>query len=56
MPEDMPGTTQRFLDPMERISEVFFGLVMVLTITCSFSIGGAGRTEVRQMLHRGLGL
>jgi hypothetical protein len=38
------------LDPMERISEILFGLVMVLAVTCSFSVGGAGRTEVRQML------
>ena len=35
---------------MERISEILFGLVMVLTITCSFSIGSGGRTEVHQML------
>ena len=44
-----------FLDPMERISEILFGLVMVLTITCSFSVGGGGRTEVRQMLVGALG-
>jgi len=40
---------------MERISEILFGLVMVLTITCSFSIGGGGRTEVQQMLVGALG-
>jgi len=40
---------------MERISEILFGLVMVLTITCSFSVGGGGRTEVRQMLIGALG-
>ena len=40
---------------MERISEILFGLVMVLTITCSFSIGGAGHTEVHQMLIGALG-
>jgi hypothetical protein len=44
-----------FLDPMERIAEILFGLVMVLTITCSFSVGGQGRTEVRQMLIGALG-
>ncbi len=43
------------LDPMERISEILFGLVMVLTITCSFSVGGGGRTEVHQMLIGALG-
>ena len=45
----------RFLDPMERISEILFGLVMVLTITCSFSVGDAGHTEVNQMLIGALG-
>lgn len=40
---------------MERISEILFGLVMVLTITCSFSVGGGGRTEVHQMLIGALG-
>jgi len=40
---------------MERISEILFGLVMVLTLTCSFSVGGAGLTEVRQMLIGALG-
>lgn len=46
---------KHFLDPMERISEVLFGLVMVLTVTCSFSVGGGGRTEVHQMLIGALG-
>ena len=40
---------------MERISEILFGLVMVLTITCSFSVGGDGGTEVHQMLIGSLG-
>ena len=31
------------LDPMERISELLFGLIMVLTFTCSFSVIGAAR-------------
>src|SRR5262245_48822273 len=46
---------KRFLEPMDRISEILFGLVMVLTVTCSFSVGGGGRTEVRQMLIGALG-
>ena len=40
---------------MERISEILFGLVMVLTVTCSFSIGGGGQTAVREMLIGALG-
>src|SRR5215467_9652342 len=46
---------KRFLDPIDRISEILFGLVMVLTVTCSFSVGGGGRTEVHQMLIGALG-
>ncbi len=53
--ENFPKPIKRFLDPMERISEILFGLVMVLTVTCSFSIGGGGRTEVHQMLIGALG-
>jgi hypothetical protein len=40
---------------MERVSEILFGLVMVLTITCSFSVGSGGRMEVREMLVGALG-
>jgi len=46
---------KRLLDPIERISEILFGLVMVLTITCSFSVGSGGRTAVHQMLVGALG-
>ncbi|HEY7095991.1 MAG TPA: VIT1/CCC1 transporter family protein [Terriglobales bacterium] len=55
MPEEAPQPVKRLLDPIERISEILFGLVMVLTITCSFSVGGGGRTEVHQMLIGALG-
>jgi VIT family len=55
MSETSTTSRKRLLDPMERISEVLFGLIMVLTITCSFSIAEAGRTEVRQMLIGALG-
>lgn len=55
MPEESSKPTKRFLEPIERISEILFGLVMVLTITCSFSVGGGGRTEVHQMLVGALG-
>jgi hypothetical protein len=32
----------RVLNPMERIAEILFGLIMVLTFTCSASIAGSG--------------
>jgi len=54
MPE-FEQSGKRVLDPMERIAEVLFGLIMVLTITCSFSVAGAGHTEVRAMLIGAIG-
>ena len=46
---------KRLLEPMERISEVFFGLIMVLTVTCSFGVAQAERKDVRAMLLAALG-
>lgn len=46
---------KRVLEPIERISEALFGLIMVLTFTCSFSVAEAGRGEVRSMLLGALG-
>ncbi len=45
----------RVLDPIERVSEVLFGLIMVLTFTGSLSVADAGRDEVRTMLIGALG-
>jgi hypothetical protein len=55
VPREASKPVKRLLDPIERISETLFGLVMVLTITCSFSVGGGGKTEVHQMLIGALG-
>jgi len=46
---------KRELDPMERVSEILFGLIMVLTFTCSFSVIRAGKQDVREMLIGALG-
>ena len=40
---------------MERLSEIIFGLIMVLTFTCSFSAATSGRAEVREMLIGAIG-
>jgi hypothetical protein len=48
-------TSKRVLEPVERISEVLFGLIMVLTFTGSLSIAEAGRDDVRTMLIGALG-
>ena len=43
------------LDPVDRISEVLFGLIMVLTFTGSLSVAEAGRDDTRAMLIGALG-
>ena len=49
------AATSRVLDPIERLSEVLFGLIMVLTFTGSLSVAEAGRADVRTMLIGALG-
>jgi VIT family len=48
-------SSKRVLEPIDRISEVLFGLIMVLTFTGSLSVAEAGRCEVRTMLVGALG-
>jgi VIT family len=43
------------LDPMERISEVMFGLVMALTFTCTLGVATADNLKVHSMLVGALG-
>jgi hypothetical protein len=49
------GAPERVLDPVERLSEVLFGLIMVLTFTCSISAGSDGREEVRAVVVGAIG-
>ena len=55
MPDDPLKSTKRVLDPVDRVSEVLFGLIMVLTFTGSLSVAEAGRDDVRTMLIGALG-
>jgi len=55
MNEILHKTSRRVLEPHERISEVLFGLIMVLTFTGSLSASEAGRAEIRTMLIGALG-
>jgi hypothetical protein len=55
MPDDPVKSTKRVLDSNERIAEVLFGLIMVLTFTGSLSVAEADRGEVRTMLIGALG-
>ena len=53
----MPAQSRptRVLDPSERIAEVLFGLIMVLTFTGSLSIAEAGREDIHAMLIGAVG-
>ncbi len=42
--------SQRLLDPIERTSEVLFGLIMVLTLTNSVRLTEGSRADVRSIL------
>jgi VIT1/CCC1 family predicted Fe2+/Mn2+ transporter len=46
---------ERVLDPVDRVSEVMFGLLMALTFTGSISVASAGREEIRTMMAAALG-
>jgi len=48
-------SSKRVLEPNERIAEVLFALIMVLTFTGSLSVAEADRAEVRTMLIGALG-
>jgi VIT1/CCC1 family predicted Fe2+/Mn2+ transporter len=53
--DDLDAPSRRVLDPVERISEVLFGLFMVLTFTGTLSVVDSGREEVRDMLVAAIG-
>ena len=50
-----PKKSRRILEPIDRLSEILFGLIMVLTFTGSLSVAEAGREDVRAMLVGALG-
>lgn len=47
--------TRRLVDPIDRTSEVLFGLIMALSFTCSIGAAEAGREDIRTMLIGALG-
>jgi VIT1/CCC1 family predicted Fe2+/Mn2+ transporter len=55
MPDEIIKSSKRALDPIDRVSEILFGLIMVLTFTGSLSVANAGRDDVRTMLMGALG-
>jgi hypothetical protein len=46
---------KRILEPIDRLSEVLFALIMVLTFTGSLSVSEAGRGDIRAMLIGAVG-
>ncbi len=52
---NLRATNTRVLDPLERFSEIVFGLIMVLTFTCALSVAESGREDVREMLVGAIG-
>jgi hypothetical protein len=55
MSEKTPTKRERVLDPIERSSEIVFGLIMVLTFTGSIAVASAEREEVREVLIGAIG-
>ena len=53
--KNQPTSSRHVLDPIDRVSEVLFGLIMVLTFTGGLSVAAAGRDDVRAMLVGALG-
>jgi hypothetical protein len=49
------ASAKHVLDPIDRVSEILFGLIMVLTFTGSLSVAESGREDVRIMLVGALG-
>src|SRR4029434_9414609 len=46
----MKEKRSRVLDPIERVSEVIFGLLMAMTFVGALSVASAGREEIRTMM------
>lgn len=46
---------KNLLDPVDRISEVLFGLIMAVTFVGSLSVATAGQAEVREALTAAIG-
>ena len=55
MSEASDTAFERVLDPMERISETLFGLIMVLTFICTLGVATAGNIQIQTLLFGALG-
>jgi VIT family len=50
-----PFSENRLISPIERISEILFGLIMALSFTCAISVADTDRVDVREMLIGAIG-
>jgi len=50
MAEERTRRSDRVLDPIARVSEILFGVIMALTFTGTLSAATAGRDEIRTLL------
>jgi hypothetical protein len=55
MTQEPADKERKILDPVERASEVLFGLIMVLSFTGSISVATGGREEIRTILVGAIG-
>jgi hypothetical protein len=55
MSQESGSRSRTILDPLDRSSEVLFGLIMALTFTTTFEVATAGQADVRTMLIGALG-
>jgi hypothetical protein len=55
MQADLGAERARLLDPVDRVSEILFGLIMAVTILGSVSIATAGKEEMRTVTAAALG-
>ena len=50
-----PPVPRRVLDPIDRTSEILFGVIMALTFTGSIRVADAGREDIRAVLVGAIG-
>ena len=50
-----PIKSELLLNPLDRVAEILFGLIMALSFTCSIGIANKGPAEIRQLLIGAIG-
>jgi hypothetical protein len=50
-----PHRPERILDPLSRVSEILFGVIMALTFTTTIDAASGGREEIRTLLFAAVG-